>query len=219
MKLAYFSKLFHPEEWRQLLADPESQWRDGYSAKMLAYAWQDGIPAKLNIILEHALRSEFKPLFGFPEFVVSIPGGSRGSQNDIYVIGQAKSELVVLMIEGKVKESFDKTLDDKVQELSHGYHNARLKYLCELLGIDLSQASKIRYQLIHRLASVVIEAQRIGSTKGFLIIHSFSKNNDHYEDFQAFLSLFGVKSEFNMPISGPKIGGIEVSFIWFNEHA
>jgi hypothetical protein len=36
-----------PEGWQSLLADPDKHWRKGYSARALAYYWQeaDGFPA------------------------------------------------------------------------------------------------------------------------------------------------------------------------------
>jgi hypothetical protein len=29
-----------PLSWKELLADPEKQWRTGYSARSLAYCWE-----------------------------------------------------------------------------------------------------------------------------------------------------------------------------------
>jgi hypothetical protein len=29
-----------PQDWQKLLADPEKQWRTGYSARTIAYAWE-----------------------------------------------------------------------------------------------------------------------------------------------------------------------------------
>ena len=35
-----------PEDWKQFLAKPEKHWKTGFSARSLAYCWQeaDGIP-------------------------------------------------------------------------------------------------------------------------------------------------------------------------------
>jgi len=42
-----------PEDWQSLLADPEKHWRKGYSAKALAYCWQeaDGVINGMSMIL------------------------------------------------------------------------------------------------------------------------------------------------------------------------
>lgn len=217
MSISYYKKLYHPEEWRQLLADKETQWRDGYSAKSLAYAWASGVPIGLQRIMQNAMKNDFQPIFAFPEYVVPIPGGNRGSQNDIFLLGLSGAELIVTMVEGKVKESFDKTISEKVLELDKGFENERLQFLAKLLEFDLKREQHIRYQLVHRLASVILEARRLGSRKGYLVIHSFAENNDHYADFEQFLAVFNLTAEANRLLAGRTFGGVHVDFIWYNE--
>jgi len=38
-----------PDRWKDLLAEPEKQWKVGYSARALAYCWQeaDGFPKSI----------------------------------------------------------------------------------------------------------------------------------------------------------------------------
>jgi hypothetical protein len=31
----------NPEDWKKFLADPEKHWKKGYSARTLAYCWQN----------------------------------------------------------------------------------------------------------------------------------------------------------------------------------
>ena len=42
-----------PEDWKQLLADPQKHWKKGYSARSLAYCWQKagGIPRDVKDVL------------------------------------------------------------------------------------------------------------------------------------------------------------------------
>ena len=51
-----------PEDWRKLLADPKIHWRDGYSAKSLAYAWQlaNGFPRKVKRMFQDTIIEELK---------------------------------------------------------------------------------------------------------------------------------------------------------------
>lgn len=37
----FFFSINKPEEWKQLLAVPDMQWKTGYSAKAVAYAWHE----------------------------------------------------------------------------------------------------------------------------------------------------------------------------------
>lgn len=43
-----------PEDWKQFLAEPDKQWKTGYSARTLAYSWQEanGIPAEVTEVLD-----------------------------------------------------------------------------------------------------------------------------------------------------------------------
>ena len=42
-----------PEDWKQFLAEPEKHWQQGYSARSLAFCWQeaDGIPPEILSVL------------------------------------------------------------------------------------------------------------------------------------------------------------------------
>jgi hypothetical protein len=76
------------DDWQRLLAEPEKQWKSGYSAKALADCWQaaaDDFPGSVRTVFE---QSGFKffhgltMLLGIPEHRVPLPGGRRASQTD-----------------------------------------------------------------------------------------------------------------------------------------
>jgi len=52
----------------------------------------------------------------------------------------------------------------------------------------------IRYQLVHRTASSVIEAERFGPGLAVMIVHSFSNEDTGYDNYSEFLKLFGVEA-------------------------
>jgi hypothetical protein len=72
------------EDWKQLLADPEKHWRDGFSAHALATCWQaaQGFPVEVERLFKgtpiDALQN-IHPLLGFPEYRVQVPGRGRDS--------------------------------------------------------------------------------------------------------------------------------------------
>ncbi len=43
-----------PECWREFLADPIKHWRTGYSAKSMAFSWEeaDGVPEEIAVSIE-----------------------------------------------------------------------------------------------------------------------------------------------------------------------
>jgi hypothetical protein len=69
------------EQWAQFLAEPVKHWRQGYSARTLAYSWQEacGFPTEVRSVLESTFPS-IELLLALPEHKVPLPGGSRPSQ-------------------------------------------------------------------------------------------------------------------------------------------
>ena len=102
-----------PGDWRALLADPTTQWAREYSARTLAHCWEDvdGFPPEIARTLSQCPAfAGIAPLLIFPEWKVPLPGGSRPSQNDAWVLAEAGDRLISIAIEGKVAEPFDTTL-------------------------------------------------------------------------------------------------------------
>ena len=153
-----------PAAWRAFLAQPEKQWRTGYSAKTLAHCWEAGdqLPKEVaSLIKTHPRFEAEKPelLLAIPEWKVPLRGGRRHSQNDVLALIGVGDELVVATVEGKVSESFGETIESWFANPSDGKRE-RLGYLCELLGMSFPPDSHLRYQLFHRAASAVIECKR-----------------------------------------------------------
>lgn len=106
-----------PEDWKDFLAEPSKQWRSGYSAKTLAYCWEeaDGIPSCVRTVFSQSGIPRFKDielLLAIPEHQVPLPGGSQPSQNDIFVLARAEQQLMAIAVEGKVAEPFGPTIDE-----------------------------------------------------------------------------------------------------------
>lgn len=209
------------EDWKTLLADPEKQWKTGYSAKSLAEDWEStiGFPKSVKNVFDNSRDVNIvslEQLFSFPEYKVALPGGSKASQNDLYVLSKNQSGLMCIMIEGKVEESFDKLVVKWSNGVSNGIDNARLKYLIDLLGLtnQKKEVLKVRYQLLHRTASAIIEAQRTDSKQAMMMVHSFSKKNSWFDDYKSFLKLFNLSAKLNEVSKPVKIAGIELYFCW-----
>lgn len=198
------SRIFVPThsaaDWRPLLAKPETQWRDGYSAKAAAERWEStgGWPSEIADQFERAGWGPTELLVAFPEWQTPLPGGQRASQTDIFTLVRANIGVVACGVEAKVAESFDKTVGEWLASASAG-KLVRLAYLCELLGIANPPPLTLRYQLFHRTAVAMIEAKRFGCAGAAMIIHSFSPENMWLEDFQAFARMFGVDVEPGKP--------------------
>jgi hypothetical protein len=202
-----------PEQWSQLLADPERHWRQGYSARTLAYSWEaaGGFPSEVSSVLK-PLFGQVEMLLALPEHKVSLPGGSRPSQNDIWVLGRSPNGLVSIAVEGKVSESFDKTVGEWQPQSTPG-RAERYAFLLSSLGLA-SAPDSIRYQLLHRTVSAIIEAQRFGARDAVMLVHSFSSTSEWFEDYAAFVTLLGGSpSKDGLTSVGPR-SGVDLHLAW-----
>jgi len=189
------------DSWRKLLAEPEKQWKTGYSAKSLAYCWEEaqGFPKSVHSVFkssEYELFHSVEFLLGIPEHKVPLPGGKTESQNDIYVLAKSNDEMISIAVEGKVSEPFGDLVSKWGKEMTSGKEK-RLNYLLDKLGLSGLDVSHIRYQLLHRTASALIEADRFCANHALMLVHSFSQEHKWFDDYAAFVRLFGQETEPN----------------------
>jgi hypothetical protein len=159
-----------------------------------------------------------EPLIAFPEHKVPLPGGRRDSQNDIFVLGKSDEGLVSITVEGKVAESFGPTLGEWTRNMSPGKRE-RLDSLKAILGLEEEIDSSIRYQLLHRTASAVIEANRFNAKTAVMLVHPFSQAEDWFEDYQAFVRLYDKDIGIGQLTFLTKVGGVEIFTGWVKGEA
>jgi hypothetical protein len=128
---------------------------------------------------------------GVPEHKVPLPGGTRPSQTDLWVLGHTEAGLVSIAVEAKVRESFGPTIEEWMEKETPG-RQKRWGQICELLEISPECNRALRYQLMHRTASALIEAKRFFARAAVLLVHSFGASRDSLVDFQQFARELGV---------------------------
>ena len=172
-----------PSDWQRLLADPMKHWRSGYSARTLAHCWEaeDGFPAEVSMAFSQTtdpLLIDLVPLLAVPEFKVPLPGGSRASQTDIFVLARSSAGPVCIMVEGKVNESFGPTLDEWQADASPG-KDKRFRFLLRTLCSAAVPDGGIRYQFLHRAASAIIAAEQYRAVAGRTswVVHTWPTSN------------------------------------------
>lgn len=206
------------EQWRSMLASPDRQWKQGFSAYELAHEWgkqsTGEFPESVSIVLDSANSSivkHAKPAYLFPEYKVYLDTKKAPSQNDLYILAKSNREDIVIMVEGKVEEPFGeivgKWLTDKITRRN------RLDFLCKTIGLN-NIPDHIHYQLLHRTASVIIEANRIDAKYGMMMVHSFSEHHSGFKEYEDFLSLYGLKAEKNNVVGPVTINEINLFFTW-----
>ena len=206
-----------PEDWQQLLADPEKHWRKGYSARTLAHCWQEAnglFPSEVQAVLSQSPElADLEMLLAIPEHQVHLPGGRRPSQNDVWVLARTTDALVSIAVEGKVSEAFGPTVGEWLLDQSPGKEE-RLRFLCGKLDLDYPPPNNIRYQLIHRTVSALIEAEQFHAKHAVMIVHSFSQEDKWFDDYERFLSLFGARASLNEFVTVRKPREVKLHFAW-----
>ena len=218
-----------PEDWQYGLADPK-HWKTSYSAKALAYSWETakGFPPEVKRVFEASGIEQLCGvvfLEGFVENETSLPGGNTGSHSDILVFAESERERITIAVEGKVEEPFDKPVAEWLGNNPSPGKRMRLRFLKRKLGIsglDNRELRPIRYQLLHRTAAAVIEAERFNARYAVMLVHSFSQEDEHFEDYREFLDLFGIAGDDVSPNSVTpvgNVGGIDLFLAWVRGNA
>jgi hypothetical protein len=202
-------------DWRALLADPAKHWATGYSARTIAHCWEaaNGFPAEVRQVLsQHGALKGIEPLFIVPERQVKLDNARAPSQNDIWVLARSSTGLVSITVEGKVNESFDVTLGEWLRTPSTG-KTSRLEFLTRTLGLAGAVPESTRYQLLHRAASALIEAERFQAKHAVMLVHSFSESHQWFNDFENFCALFGLRAHVGQLVT-TNVGDMPLHLGW-----
>ena len=181
-----------PEDVKPHLGSP-GHYKEGYSAFCLVNGWMadNDIPELVRLTLDtvpalqHAILLE-----GFLEREVSLGDGARNSQTDLLCLLGINKQLVVMSVEGKVREPFG-NLVAKELETASDFKKSRIKRLAQVLGLSLEEAKPLRYQLIHRTAAAIFEAQRFHSQTAIMMVHSYDPADAGFVDYRRFAEAIG----------------------------
>lgn len=204
-----------PASWQELLAG---------SVSSLAICWEEsrGFPESVSRVF----KASPYPLFHTLEFTLGIPGhkielppaGGPPPQNDLFVLGRSGDELISIAVAGRYSGPFGKRVSEWDTEPSSGGLQ-RLEFLVDLLEINNKDISKIRYQLLHRTASALLEAQRFCAPHALLLVHSFSHGHQGFEDYAALAALYGQTAGPDAIVYTGDISGINLYLAWVTGEA
>lgn len=209
-----------PEDWIHFLAEKEKHWKPGFSAFEIANRWQlaQDFPDEVRKVFRKSgigIFQNIEILFAFPEHQVALPPtAGHPSQNDIFILAKGNNQLVSIAVEAKVSEDFDLPIREWRKQSESKGKKERIEYLREKLGIGDMDIDHIRYQLIHRTASAIIEAERFNAPNAVMMVHSFSQSYEHFDDYSFFVELFGAKAGKDNIVSAGNIKGIELFIAW-----
>jgi hypothetical protein len=186
-----------------LLADPEIQWAPRKSALEMAVSWEAartsarGLPAEVASALDSSSAlSGAELVIGLPEHQVQIRGGGHASQTDLWTLLRRGQDFFSMAVEAKAGEPLDDLVKDWLQNRRGRTRKPeRLAALQKQLGLLNHDVQEIRYQLLHRAASALIEAERFKATLAILLIQSFDQAADDrsWKDCIKFGELLGLE--------------------------
>ena len=199
-------------------------WKPGYSAHSVANSWfrGNGIPAAVASVLDQV------EWFGGSDLVDAFlerktdlrDGCGAPSQTDLLAIVTADHgrALAVVAVEAKVKESFGKLVEDWLDGSPR--KETRLRRLCELFRISHEDALPLRYQLLHRAAAAIYEAERYRQDVAALIVQSFCPDATGLNDFVRFASALGFEGAgLGQMTNGRKFGPAVLLLGWVADAA
>lgn len=199
------SVLLKPTDVIKFLGKQEKHWNKERSAYQTAHSWflSNGLPQSIAAILKSdsafSDASLQKAIF---ENKTSLDRYGRESQTDVLAILETRKGTAILGVEAKVDESFGPL----VQEWNdHGTGKLRrLVGLLDRLQFKSTAIGSLRYQLFHRTAATLIEAEKIGAHDAALIVQSFDKGRAGFDDFAAFADAFGTPISSSGELSTPR---------------
>ena len=214
----YAQEIAKPEDVIQYLAR-KCHWKKGYSAYELAHSWvnADDIPVPVRSVLDTCPHyADVALVEGLFERDVDLRTPGRRSQTDLLALVNSVHGNAVVAVEGKVDEPFGDLVSDW-NDHSQG-KECRLKALCASLGLRVADVGGLRYQLLHRTASAIYEAQRCRTMYALMLVHSFSVTDASFRDFQAFSESMGVPVQAVNQVSEEReCEGIRLRLAWVKD--
>ncbi|ODA33120.1 DUF6946 family protein [Planctopirus hydrillae] len=215
------------DSWRERLADPVTQWVRGYSAFEAAVSWElaaksaSGLPTSISAVLARAGYGESHLLLGVAEHNVSLEGQGHDSQCDLWALLQTSNGMVSLSVEAKANEPFGeghqslqtwldsgKSLNSKPNRLKRWQHVQRMLPISGVAGYG-----EVAFQLLHRCATAVIEAERFNLKHAIFIVQAFKSPSTSYNEFVKLCTAIGIDSG-KGHLHMTNVGNISLGVAW-----
>lgn len=230
-----YKRLTTANDWREIVGD--DKWRATRSAYELAHCWHQsgGLPSPIASALN---ASGYEALEGLSidlclvEKPVFLDTKNAPSMTDLMAYGKnANGDVIVTAVEGKASEPFASTVRVWVRgdgeattltSLPRPTRMNRLAFLCKHLGKTLSPESELRYQLLHRTVSAVLEAQLHGAAAALVLVHAFGADAaGNFDDFSRFVREIGDREVREGAVAGPCHLGehrdMPTYFLWWQQ--
>ena len=163
-----------------------------------ALCWDDAVKKSPNGLppeISEIVGRETRLILATPEHTVPNPGGTKPSQSDVFALLAMGETTCTLTVEAVKVKPFG----DSVSEWEPGITNsdAILDHMADVFGDAGRPPGHVPYQLCHRTASAIYEADRFNAGSAAMIVHSFfpeseDEEKDEFDGFAAFCAFLGL---------------------------
>ena len=230
-----YKRLVTVDDWRGLAGN--DKWVPARSAYELAHSWQEcgGLPTPIASALSASGHQALRGLsidLCLVEKPVFLDSRVAPSMTDLMAYGRnAKGDPIVVAVEGKADEPFGSRVwtwvrgDERDPTMAAEPRQTRLRrleFLSQHLGRSIPSDSPLRYQLLHRTVSAVLEGQLHGAAAALVLVHAFGPESpDNWADFSQFLSVLGSEAVSKGAVAGPiplgEARSLPTYFLWWQQ--
>lgn len=149
---------------------------------------------------------------GFFEHATPLDTERGPTNTDLLAVARTPNALGVIAVEAKAGESFGELID---QWNTTPGRAERLRWICDLFGVTPADVGQLRWQLFHRTAAAVIEANRFLAPQAIMLVHDFAPEPCWVEDYTAFAEVLGISNAAIGALSSAKmINGVSLRLGW-----
>jgi hypothetical protein len=184
--------------WRERLADPDGQWRRGFSAFETAVSWElasknkSGLPKQIETVFRIGGFGDPLLIFAIAEHKVDLHGKGPASQSDVWAIVNTAAGMVSLTVEAKAKEAFgNEILNGWLVGETNENRTRRWEHIRSHLPLSNS-FHPVRYQILHRCAASVMEAKRLHFQHAAFIVQAFDAPTKSFQDYSIFCKALNI---------------------------
>jgi hypothetical protein len=211
--------------WRERLANPDRQWKQGFSAFETAVSWEiasnseSGMPAPIGNLFRESNYGEPVLVFAVAEHKVDLPGGNAASKCDVWAVVKTSAGMLSLTIEAKAREAFGDVILERWfvaggTERSMSNRRERWDYIRPHLP-ESDSFLQVRYQILHRCAASVIEAKRFKFQHAAFVVQAFNTPDKSFQDYAAFCQALGIPARKGI-LTTTSVDGVSLSIGWAN---
>lgn len=161
------------------------------------------------LLARHPALAGATALLLVPEHVMARLGD--GVQVEPFVLARAADGLVVIADPGEADESSGPTVSEWLVAASPGSEarlaTERLAHVLAVVGLDHASAG-VRYGLVRRTAAALLAADAFAAAHAVVLVRAA------FDDYAAFVALFGLEARPNELVAVGRAGGRQLHFGW-----